>query len=127
MGATPTEITSLRRQLDADATALPDADINAMWDEAEALYPDHVTNRRLIFAVVRLQAWRDLMVSASKRLDYKQNQSEEKGSQLLKNMGVMEKRFAGELETLLKDATLPPVQWGGIRVHPPRKRDVPNG
>jgi len=127
MGATATEITSLRRQLSADATALPEADINAMWDEAEALYPTHVTNRRVIFAVVRLQAWRDLMVSASKRLDYKQNQSEEKGSQLLKNMEAVEKRFADELAVLLRDATLPPVQWGGIRVHPPRKRDVPNG
>lgn len=127
MGATPTEITSLRRQLDTDSTALPEADINAMWDEAEALYPAHVTNRRVIFAVVRLQAWRELMVSASKRVDYKQNQSEEKGSQLLKNMEAVEKRFAGELEALLTEATMPPVQWGGIRNHPPRKRDVPNG
>jgi len=127
MGATPTEITSLRRQLDADSTALPEADINAMWDEAEALYPAQVANRRVIFAVVRLQAWRELMVSASKRVDYKQNQSEEKGSQLLKNMEAVEKRFVDELETLLTEATLPPVQWGGIRNHPPRKRDVPNG
>ena len=127
MGATSTEIASLRRQLDADATALPEADINAMWDEAEALYPAQVANRRVIFAVVRLQAWRELMVSASKRVDYKQNQSEEKGSQLLKNMEAVEKRFVDELETLLTEATLPPVQWGGIRNHPPRKRDVPNG
>ncbi len=127
MGATPTEIASLRRQLGTDATALPDADIHAMWAEAEALYPAHVDNRGILFAVVRLQAWRELMVGASKRVDYKQNQSEEKGSQLLKNMEAVEKRFAGELEALLRDATLPPVQWGGIRNHPPRKRDVPNG
>lgn len=127
MGATPTEIASLRRQLGTDVTALPDADINAMWAEAEALYPAHVDNRRILFAAVRLQAWRDMMVQASKRVDYKQNQSEEKGSQLLENMEAMEKRFSAELETLLRDATLPPVQWGGIRNHPQRKRDEPNG
>jgi hypothetical protein len=127
MGATPTEIASLRRQLATDATALPDADINAMWAEAEALYPAHVENRRLLFAAVRLQAWREMMVQASKRVDYKQNQSEEKGSQLLANMRVLEAKFEKELTTLLTQVTRPPVQWGGIRNHPPRKRDVPNG
>ncbi len=127
MGATVTEIASLRRQLDADAAALPDDDINALWDEAEAGYPDYVTNRQIMFAVVRLSAWRELMVSASKRVDYKQNQSEEKLSQLLNNMALMEKRFEAQLNKLLIEATPPPVRWGGMRNHPPRKRDIPNG
>lgn len=127
MGATVTEIASLRRQLDADATALPDADIHGLWDEAEAVYPDYATNRQIIFAAVRLSAWRELMVSASKRVDYKQNQSEEKLSQLLKNMEVVEKRFEGQLQKLITEETRPPVMWGGMRNHPPRKRDVPNG
>jgi|GEM_PF-2645479 len=127
MPATATEITSLRRQLDADASALPDADINAMWDEAVADYPKYVGTRPVIFAVVRLQAWRELMASASKRVDYKQNQSEEKLSQLLANMRVMEAFYLKQLTALIATATLPPVQWGGMRNIPPRKRDVPNG
>jgi hypothetical protein len=127
MPATTDEKASLRRQLDADATALPDAEIDVMWAEAEVLYPAHVDNRPLIFAAVRLQGWRELMVQASKRVDYKQNQSEEKMSQLLKNMEAIEARFKKLFDTLLTSATKPPVRWGGIRNIPNSWKDKPNG
>lgn len=127
MPATTEEKASLRRQLDADSSALSDAEIDLMWAEAEALYPAHVDNRPLIFAAVRLQGWRELMVQASKQVDYKQNQSEEKASQRLKNMEAIEARFKKSFDTLLADATLPPVKWGGISNIPNKWKDKPNG
>lgn len=127
MSATSDEKNSLRRQLDADSSALSDAEIDDLWAEAEALYPAHVDNRALIFAAVRLQGWRELMVQASKRVDYKQNQSEEKSSQLLKGMEIMEARFKKLFDTLLTSAIKPPVRWGGIRNIPNSWKDKPNG
>lgn len=112
MSATEAEKASLRRQVDADSTMLSDAEIDALWAEAEGLYPDYVDNRHVIFAVVRLATWRILMVSASKRVDYMQNQSEEKLSQLLKNMTVIEAQFTRQLESLLTSFTLPSVRFG---------------
>ncbi|HRF96733.1 MAG TPA: hypothetical protein PLZ51_16110, partial [Aggregatilineales bacterium] len=106
---------------------LSDAEIDLMWAEAEALYPAHVDNRQLIFAAVRLEGWRNLMVQASKRVDYRQNQSEEKMSQLLKNMETIEARFKKAFDTLLTTATMPAVKWGGISNIPNKWKDKPNG
>jgi len=128
--ATPTqsEINRLRRQLELDSTDLPDVAIADMYDEAEEQYPSSTYSRNVWFAAVRLQAAREQMAKAAKRTTYKQGQSSDNQSDLIKNWEKMIKIYSAQLGEVLDDEnpTLPAVRWGVPKKTPTREQEWPN-
>jgi len=126
---TETEISRLRRQLALNETQLPDDEIQALYTEAEELYPLATYSRAVIFAAVRLQGAKDLLAEVAQRVTYSQNQSREQLSDLTKNVKELVRLYTDELAELLntENPALPPARWGWTKTTPSVKLEYPNG
>lgn len=111
----------VREDLGESSSSLTDAKIDRLYARAEADYPD---NDRAVEAQVRILALRQLKSEASKRVDYTQGESEEKLSQVYKQIDGLLKDFMADLTSAIA-TTLPPVQFGGLRCKPTRLEDYP--
>ena len=123
MAATDSERTRFRRKLDGSETSMPDPYIDDVVDEAAAAYSGY--SRAVILAYAYVLGFRDLKARAVKQTDYKQNDSEEKRSQMLAGLDKLEKTYQGDLDTLL-EASSAPVFFGQGKVVPSRIKEYPD-
>lgn len=126
MAATTIEINRLRRQLGADAESLPDAEIADLFSEAEATYLGYA--RDVVFAAVRLQAWRDMMAQAAKEVTYREGSSSENLSDLMKNMRALEASYKQMLDDAIQDHSRNKLTglWGSMNKTPTRRKEWPD-
>ncbi len=112
----------VRYPLAADATTLPDAELDYLFEDAAVYYAG---NEDAQSAWVGVQVCRNLRAQAAKRVDYKQNQSQEWLSQIFPRLKEIQKEFEDQLEeTLTVGATV--VRYGGIRRTVPRLIELPD-
>lgn len=85
MATTALQKSRLRRDVGADSSSLPDADIDALFVEAEELYSDAAT----IAAYARVLALQGIMASAAKLTDYRANNSSENLSDVFDHLSKL--------------------------------------
>jgi hypothetical protein len=117
----PTEIQRerLRADLDADESALTDAEIDDAFARATEQYRD---NSFAVEASARVIAIGQLLAGASKRADYAQNESSERRSQVFDHLLRLREIYESDLRAALDSA----VQFGGIRRKPTRIEEYPD-
>lgn len=117
----PTELQRerLRADLDANADALTDAEIDDAFARADAEYPG---NTAAIEAGARIVAIQQLISGAAKRVDSRQNASSEQASQLFNHLLQLRLIYVGQLKVALGAA----AQWGKLRRKPRRIEEYPN-
>jgi hypothetical protein len=114
---------ALRADTGTDETSLPDDEIDTIYTDSETLY----TAAASIDAHARVVVFRRLMAQAAARTTYKQNQSQENLSDLLKNYHTMVKFWQDELATAEVDAAaLGAVRIGNQKRVPSRYKEFPN-
>lgn len=116
--ATASEITMLRNALQGNETSMPDAHIEALFDEAELLYPNN--SRRVQYLYARYAGAVRLMTAAAKHVTYQQNERRESLSDMTKNLKATVDQYKKEFDDALSDdggsgKSLPPVRWGHLR------------
>lgn len=112
----------VRYDLDTDSTAMPDSEINTLYTRAESRYGAGTVATE---AYVRLLAVRRLKASAAKRVDYKQNQSQEWLSQMFKQLDLLEDQFQEDLELAI-NGVVSAVRFGGLKRFIPRRIELPD-
>jgi hypothetical protein len=117
----PTELQRerLRADLDADESALTDADVDDAFARAEAEY---ASNTHAVEASVRIVAIHQLLSGAAKRVDSRQNASSEQASQLFDHLLRLRTIYVSALHSALGSG----VQWGGLRRKPTRVEEYPH-
>ena len=78
-----------------------EAEVDAIFTEAAEVYTDTDS----MTAYTRVLGLRRLFASAAKLADYKQNQSEEKQSQIFKHLKELLKFWQGELDDAISAAS----------------------
>lgn len=122
MPATSSEKTLFRTRLGGNATAMPDAYVDAIFDEAETDYAGYSRSVQ-VNAALYIGA-QDLLANAAAQVDYDANESSEKRSQRFKHLESLVKLRRQLLDEALADTTSG-VYGGVIRPIPTRKRDYP--
>lgn len=124
MTATATEKTRFRRKLDGDATSMPDAYIDAVFDEAEETYAGY--ERAVIFKQALVLGVDDLLMKSAKTVDYDQNQSSEKRSQIHKALLNLRKILIGDREDeIVASKNQVGVRFGKMKRVPTRQKGYP--
>lgn len=113
---------AVRYDLNTTSTAMPDAEIDILYTRAESRYGAGTESTE---SYVRIIAIRRLLAGASKLADYKQNQSEEKLSQIKAGLRDLLKDYQAELELLVNGSTAA-VRFGGLRRYNPRYVEYPS-
>lgn len=121
--ATTIQRDRVRGDLDATSTDLPDLEVDDLYLRAEERY---ATNSAAVEAYVRILAIRRLQAGAAKRVDYTQNESQEKLSQVFAHLQRLRELYESDLDDA-GAAAGNRVQWGGLRVKPPRIEEYPDG
>lgn len=97
MPATASEKVLFRTELDGDATAMTDAYIDAVFDEAEGDYAGY--SREVIKLASYLKGAVHLRNRAARDVDYQQNESSEKLSQRFAQLEKMVSYYQTQLST----------------------------
>lgn len=118
--ATETQQARLRADLDADADALTDAEIDEIFARADEQYSD---NAAAVEAAARVLAIQQLMAGAAKRADYGQNASSEKRSQVFDHLTRLRAIYEADLQAAQGGA----VAYGKLRRKPSRIEEYPTG
>jgi len=116
------EIDAVRYDLDTDATTMPDAEILILYTRAEARYGVGTLSTEFY---VRIIAIRRLLAGAVKRVDYVQNQSQEKLSQMRDGLLALLKFYKSELELAINGERAA-VRFGGLRRYNVRTVEFPD-
>ena len=114
--ATTSQRDRLRSDLGLTCYELPDALADQYYTWGQDDYPD---NAAAAGATTRLIVIDNLLAQAAKRTDYRQNQSEEKLSQLFEHLRALRKIYTDALDDAL-NAGSTWVMFGGLR-----RRDNP--
>jgi len=101
-----------------------DGEIDVLFTRATSLAA--VSNSELIFAEARLMGVRQIIAQAAKRVSYKQGDSTENLSDLLKNYQVLLSIYTQERDDLL-NAVRPTMKLVGLRVKNPRQTTPDEG
>jgi hypothetical protein len=117
--ATELQRERLRGDLDADASALTDAEIDDAFARAEAQYGD---NGGAVEAAARVVAIRQLLAGAARRADATQNESSEKRSQVFEHLMRLRAMYEADVQAALGSN----AQWGGLRRKPSRIEEYPD-
>lgn len=119
--ATPTQRDRLRSDLGLTITELSDtqADIYFAWAEA-----DYPSNPNASNAAARVIVIDSLLAQAAKRNDYKQNQSEEKASQIFDHLKDLRQIYLDDIENATS-GNAPVVLFGGLTRYTTRITDYP--
>lgn len=112
----------VRDDLQVSADALGDAAIDALYTRAEADYTD---NTKAVEAQVRVLAIRQLLAGAARAVDYVQNESQERQSQMFGHLKQILTIYERQLVDA-EDAVSVPVKWGGLRRKPTRWKEYPD-
>lgn len=101
---------------------LSDALIDELFLRSEAVYP---SSSSAAYTQVKLLVIGNLLFSASKLVDYTQNESSEKLSQILTNLMKIKEDLLTELDIAL-NGNLPAVMWGALRRVTPHYVEFPS-
>jgi prophage DNA circulation protein len=123
MSVTAAEYAEFRRKLGGSETSMPDAYIDALFEQAESDYDGQ--DRRIIRAAAWLAASEELLANAASDVDYTANASSEKLSQRFNQLEKMVKRFESALAAAQQKYGSS-VTWGIIRKIPTRNKEYPD-
>ena len=116
---------ALRADTGTDSTSLLDAEIDDIYDAGAALYTDAAS----LEAYGRVTVFRRLMAQAASRTSYKQNQSQEQLSDLIKNYKMMVDLWQQKLDDAVADvesAAVGAIKLGRSKRIPSRLKEYPN-
>jgi hypothetical protein len=113
--ATTTQRTDLRLDLGLadDETTFTNTEVDRLFTRAAAKYPGNTTARDAYVRVLACNQLRNKYVTA---VDYEQNDSAEKLSQIFKNLEVMRKTFEADLADAVRRGLSP------LRVMKPKRK-----
>lgn len=120
--ATPEQRDALRFDLDLTEALLDNTTADTLIARAEARYG---AGNSISEAYSRIIVIRRLKAAAAKRVDYRQNQSEEKLGQLVKNLDELLKVWLDVLDEELNRTTAA-VRFGGLKRYNPRYQEFPS-
>jgi hypothetical protein len=121
--ADATQRSNLRSDTGTDATSLPDAEIDAIYEDGESKYSDATSAD----AYARVVVFRRLMAQAAPRTSYKQNQSTESLSDMFKAYADLLKQWESALaEAVIAASTSGAARWGGMKKKPTRLKEFPD-
>ena len=120
--ATPEQRDALRFDLDLTEALLDNTTADTLIARAEARYG---AGNSISEAYSRIIVIRRLKAAAAKRVDYRQNQSEEKLGQLAKNLDELLKVWLDVLDEELNRTTAA-VRFGGLKRYNPRYQEFPS-
>lgn len=123
MAATAAQRTRLRFELGHDATSLPDADANAIWDWAVADYGSYDADVWMAAAV--LIGRKNLLAQARKQVTYKAGQSSENLTDIAKGLAEDIARDEKKLEEAIQKNS-PAAKIVATRKKPPVYRSNPS-
>lgn len=123
MPATPLEKQRLRLETGDDSASLPDADLDALFEIAEADYAGY--GRAAQYAFARLLRRQSLLAQARKQVDYSANESSEKLSQIAAGLESDVARDMDVLSVLIAQSR-PAFGVGKSRRVPPRQQETPH-
>lgn len=123
MPATSLERQRLRLETGDDPNSLPDAEVDALFDIAEAEYA--ARSRSVHYAFARLLRRQNLLAHARKQADYSANESSERLSQIANGLAQDVTRDAQALLDVLA-AEQPAFGIGKGRRVPPRHKEQPH-
>jgi hypothetical protein len=118
--ATQTQADRLRRDVDANTTSLPDADVDALFTEAMESYTDAAS----IAAYTRVLFLQSLLASSAKLTTYRQNESQENASDIFKHIQQLLAYWQGATATAIA-ATSSAARFGRTTVKPARVKEYP--
>lgn len=105
-----------------DGGGLPDATIDTLYEDATTLW---VGNTAAIEAQVRLDVIDNLLMQASKRVNYRQNQSSENAGDIFEHLYKMRAKFQKAIDDETTTASAA-VAFGGLRRSTPKTIVVPD-
>lgn len=111
----------LRDDVDGNATSLPDAEIDAIFDEAAETYTDLAAQT----AYTRVIAIRRLLASSAKLTDYAANESQEKLSQVFKHLRDLLSFWQDELEAAIAATAGSAARFGRTMAKPTKVKEYP--
>lgn len=102
---------AIRYDLEVDASSMPNSEIDILYTRAEARYGAGTLATE---DYVRIIAIRRLLAGAAKRTDYRQNQSEDKLSQIFQALKQLLQFYREELDLAINGERAA-VRFGGLR------------
>ena len=124
MPASDSEKARFRRKLGGDITSMPDEYIDDVFDEVEADYAG--SSRAVIVAATYVEGLNDLIVQASKDVDYTEGDASQKNSQKRKGLESARDEYKSKLADLIEAEKGPAIRWGSTRKAPPRSVEYPD-
>lgn len=122
MAVTALEISRIRRDTGTDATSLPDATIQEIFDEAAEIYTD--ANSALYYT--RVAVITGLLSSSARLSSYRQNESSENLSDVFKHLQSLLELWQGKLDTAVTLGTVTSAaRFGGTRRKPASVKEYP--
>jgi acyl-CoA reductase-like NAD-dependent aldehyde dehydrogenase len=125
MPAQGTEAQRIRRKTADSEASFPGADVDLLFDQAEEDYADY--SRKVIFQSVVVSRLKELGAAASKRADYKLNETEEKRNQTFKALMDLIEDAEKELEELIGKEKGVALRTAVMKRIPSRIKGYPNG
>lgn len=113
----------LRRKLGGTVEAMPDEYLNDLWDEAAETHIVYGDDAVMLKA--RILGLDDLIMQASKDVDYQQNETSEKLSQRMKALQSEREKLEGDLAALVAENVGPGLGIGKMKPLPTRREDYP--
>lgn len=130
MTPTNTQRTRLRRKLNLDAAALPDAEIDDLFAEAAETYADYATEPHIMFQAAYYFTVVELINQATNEVDYDQNEESEKASQRRVGLERLANRLKADLVAMMaeadRDDDATPVRMGRMKKVPSRREGYPD-